>query len=76
MRSRRGLDVVAEGEHAAPGRPEDEGCGLPHQFANWLAMTLAIVLPVEVKDVGRILVLPISIVTAIVSPNALPKARI
>ena len=43
---------------------------------NWLAMTLAIVLPVEVKDVGRILVLPISIVTAIVSPNALPKARI
>ena len=48
----------------------------PSASPNWLAMTLAIVLPVEVKDVGRILVLPISIVTAIVSPNALPKARI
>ena len=44
----------------------------PSASPNWLAMTLAIVLPVEVKDVGRILVLPISIVTAIVSPNALP----
>lgn len=43
----------------------------PSASPNWLAMTLAIVLPVEVKDVGRILVLPISIVTAIVSPNAL-----
>ena len=48
----------------------------PSASPNWLAMTLAIVLPVEVKDVGRILVLPISIVTAIVSPNALHKARI
>ena len=47
----------------------------PSASPNWLAMILAIVLPVSASEVGRLFVLPISMVTAIVSPRARPKAR-
>ena len=47
----------------------------PSASPNWLAMILAIVLPVSASEVGRLFVLPISMVTAMVSPKALPKAR-
>lgn len=42
---------------------------------NWLAMIDAIELPVEVIESGILLVLPISIVTVIVSPKARPMAN-
>ena len=43
---------------------------------NWLAMIDAIELPVDVIESGMLFVLPINIVTVIVSPNARPIARI
>ena len=43
---------------------------------NWLAMIDAIEFPVEVIESGILFVLPISIVTVIVSPKARPIARI
>ena len=46
----------------------------PSASPNWLAMMLAIVLPVAVSEVGIWLVLPISMVTVIVSPSARPMA--
>ena len=42
---------------------------------NWLAMMDAIEFPVEVMELGMLLVLPISIVTVIVSPKARPIAN-
>ena len=47
----------------------------PSASPNWLAMIDAIELPVEVIESGILLVLPISIVTVIVSPNARPIAN-
>ena len=43
---------------------------------NWLAMIDAIEFPVEVIESGMLFVLPMSIVTVIVSPKARPIARI
>ena len=43
---------------------------------NWLAIMDAIELPVDVIESGMLLVLPISMVTVIVSPSARPIARI
>ena len=43
---------------------------------NWFAITDAIEFPVDVIEDGILLVFPISIVTVIVSPKALPIARI
>ena len=48
----------------------------PSASPNWFAIIEAIELPVEVIEVGILLVLPISIVTVIVSPNARPMANI
>ena len=42
---------------------------------NWLAMIDAMELPVEVIESGMLFVLPISMVTVIVSPNARPMAN-
>ena len=42
---------------------------------NWLAIMDAIEFPVDVIESGMLLVLPISIVTVIVSPNARPMAK-
>ena len=47
----------------------------PSASPNWLAITLAIVFPVEVSEVGRLFVFPMSMVTAIVSPKARPSAN-
>ena len=47
----------------------------PSASPNWLAMILAIVFPVVLSVSGIWFVLPISIVTVIVSPNARPMAR-
>ena len=47
----------------------------PSASPNWLAMMLAIVFHVSTRDWGRLFVLPISMVTAIVSPKARPRAR-
>ena len=43
---------------------------------NWLAMIEAMELPVEVMESGTLLVLPMSMVTVIVSPRARPIAKI
>ena len=43
---------------------------------NWLAMMDAMEFPVEVIESGMLLVLPISIVTVMVSPKARPIAKI
>ena len=42
---------------------------------NWLAIMDAIEFPVDVIESGMLLVLPISIVTVIVSPSARPMAK-
>lgn len=47
----------------------------PVASENSLAITLAIVFPGLNIPVGKSCVFPISIVTAIVSPNALPRAN-
>ena len=47
----------------------------PSASPNWLAMIDAIEFPVEVMESGILLVLPISIVTVIVSPKARPIAN-
>ena len=47
----------------------------PSASPNWFAIILAIVLAVAVSDCGIWLVFPMSIVTVIVSPNALPIAN-
>ena len=47
----------------------------PSASPNWLAMIDAIEFPVDVIEFGILLVLPMSIVTVIVSPNALPIAN-
>jgi len=48
----------------------------PSASPNWLAMILAMVLPVSRNPDGILFVLPMSIVTAMVSPNARPNAKI
>lgn len=48
----------------------------PSASPNWLAMTEAIVFPGLKIPLGIRLAFPISMVTAIVSPSALPSARI
>ena len=48
----------------------------PSASPNWFAMIDAMELPVDVIDSGILLVLPMSIVTVIVSPNARPMAKI
>jgi hypothetical protein len=48
----------------------------PSASPNWLAMIEAIELPVEVIEVGIAFVFPINIVTVMVSPRALPIAKI
>ena len=45
----------------------------PSASPNWFAMILAIVLPVSASEVGRLFVLPMSMVTAMVSPRARPR---
>ena len=46
----------------------------PDASPNWLAITLAMVFPVSPSERGIWIVFPISMVTAIVSPKARPKA--
>ena len=48
----------------------------PSASPNWFAMIDAMELPVDVIESGMLLVLPMSIVTVIVSPNARPMAKI
>ena len=47
----------------------------PEASPNWLAITLAMVLPVSPNEWGIWIVFPINMVTAMVSPKARPKAR-
>ena len=46
----------------------------PSASPNWLAMIDAMEFPVAVMELGMLFVLPMSIVTVIVSPSALPMA--